>query len=356
VVNRHDDPAPLFECTKDNCSLRAAIIAANKEPGKNIITFARDDTDDPFTLSISGTDEDEAAEGDLDIRSDVIILGNGADKTIINGGGIDRVLHVQTTSASPQTKQTNVVIQGVTIRGGHALTGGRILNDKSKLTLNISVVRDNLATTVGGGIVNQDRAIAEINNSTNSTISGNISNISGGIHNSKNVSGDAFTTVTHSTITLNTSTNFLTGGAGIRNTEGTVSIKNSIVAGNKAGRLEEGLADCENEKATYNSLGYNLVGQNGDPNGCPTVYTDITLPRTIGTAINTTLQGVVPYHALVGGSPAIDAIPLGHENCLPPLTIKTTGGSIKPPQKKANLGQRTPNGYPPGRRLGSYRR
>jgi hypothetical protein len=320
--------------------LRAAIIAANKEPGKNIITFARDDTDDPFTLSISGTDEDEAATGDLDIRTDVIILGNGADKTTINGGGIDRVFHIQ--KATPTSPQINVVIQGVTIRGGRNSTiGGGILNGSGKLTLNSSVVRDNLATDFGGGIANSVGAAAEINNSTigpdneaffgggvvnlggtltvnNSTVSGNISTaggVGGGIYNTTTDSVGGVITITHSTITLNTSpSSLVAGGAGIQNIQGTVNIKNSIVAGNKAERL----ADCRNHKATYNSLGYNLVGQNGDANGCPTVNTDIILPGAIETAINTTRQGAVPFHALVGGSPAIDAIPLSQENCLPP--------------------------------------
>src|SRR3990172_4908821 len=64
----------------------------------------------------------------------------------------------------------------------------------------------------------------------------------------------------------------------------------------------------------------NLVGQNGSANGCAMGGTDIVLVGAIGTALDTNLvaqEGAVPYHALVLGGPAIDAIPLG-AHCTPP--------------------------------------
>ena len=47
-----------------------------------------------YTLSISGSGEDAAFTGDLDITDDLTITGAGWATTIIDGGGIDRVMHV----------------------------------------------------------------------------------------------------------------------------------------------------------------------------------------------------------------------------------------------------------------------
>ena len=67
-------------------------------------------------------------------------------------------------------------------------------------------------------------------------------------------------------------------------------------------------------------MGHNLVGQNSSANGCATGGTDIVLAGAIETALKTNLvaqEGAVPYHALVLGGPAIDAVPLGAQ-CMPP--------------------------------------
>ena len=49
--------------------------------------------DGTFTLSREGRGENGGQTGDLDVTQPLTIIGNGADKTIIDGGGIDRVLH-----------------------------------------------------------------------------------------------------------------------------------------------------------------------------------------------------------------------------------------------------------------------
>ena len=113
---RLDDPLPQPEfCAQGDCSLREAIIIANSNTSANtsIITF---DVDGTFTLTQSGFGEDQAHTGDLDIRKDVFVLGNGAGKTVIDGGGIDRVFDV--------AGRSTVGIQGVTIQGGIAWDGG----------------------------------------------------------------------------------------------------------------------------------------------------------------------------------------------------------------------------------------
>ena len=67
-----------------NCSLRAAIQEANAHAGLDTITFAAGLNGVPIQLTQVG-DDNTAASGDLDINSDITIMGNGAANTIIQG-------------------------------------------------------------------------------------------------------------------------------------------------------------------------------------------------------------------------------------------------------------------------------
>ena len=325
-------------CDAD-CSLREAIIAANTFGGtapvyKSIITFAVDGT---FTLTRSGANEDLASTGDLDINGgEIIILGNGADKTIIEGGGLDRVFHILNGAI--------VVIQGVTIQNGNTAGstdqyGAGLTNDGSQLTLNNSVVKNNAGSS-GAGIMNLNGGITEINDSTigpnnvaavsggglinnggtvtlnNSTISGNSASLGGGIY---NVNAGSVTTVNQSTITRNSASSASNGGGGVRNIADSIfNVKDSLIAGN----LSPGFKDCANSApVTFTSQGYNLFGENGSANGCPTTGTDIVLAGSISTVLNINLSAAgsdgTSHHALVQNGPAVDAIPLGGNCSLP---------------------------------------
>ena len=73
------------------CTLRAAIQEANALAGANTITLSAQ----TYTLTIQGFNEDNGAQGDLDIKSNLTINGAGAGSTIIDGNSIitsDRVL------------------------------------------------------------------------------------------------------------------------------------------------------------------------------------------------------------------------------------------------------------------------
>ena len=95
VVNTTDDEVNF----DGDCSLREAIIAANTDTavsgcaagsGADVITI-------PFgiyNLTVTGTGEDEAAVGDLDILESVTINGSVVGATIIDGQGSDRVFDV----------------------------------------------------------------------------------------------------------------------------------------------------------------------------------------------------------------------------------------------------------------------
>ena len=93
-----------------------------------------------YTITIPGAGEDCAASGDLDITDDLTIEGAGAQATIVDGGGLDRVFQV--LPAQAQCGRTGVVSPHVTISG-------------------LTIRNGNVAATgdVGGGIYNSIRAL-----------------------------------------------------------------------------------------------------------------------------------------------------------------------------------------------------
>ena len=226
-----------------DCSLREAIQAANTDfPVDACTAGSGDDTivvpAGLYVLSIlpDGTPDDNW-DGDLDVLGDLTISGAGAGSTIINGGGVDRVLHLDPYSAG-----LIVEVSGATIQGGStAGSGGGIANIKGTLTLNNSTVSGNEASSYGGGIYSG--GTLTLNNSevsgntagsygggiygsgtfTNSTISGNTASGNGG-----GISGCG--TITLSTISDNTAGS---NGGGVY-CSGTLSVIDLTVSGNTA--------------------------------------------------------------------------------------------------------------------------
>ncbi len=153
-VDRHDDKASASQClrlTGFDCSLRGAILFANQNPGEDTISIPGG----IYTLSITGTGEDFAASGDLDIRDDLVIR-TFAGEVIIDAADIDRVFEVFETAS--------VEMNGITIiEGQTTLNGGGVLN-KGSLTMNNVEVSSCSADGSGGGIDNQ--GFVEMSNST----------------------------------------------------------------------------------------------------------------------------------------------------------------------------------------------
>src|SRR5262245_55588245 len=89
-VDRTDDTAGATACTAapNDCSLRGAIITANGNAGADTINLQAGAT---YTLSITSTCENLAADGDLDITDTLTINGNDAT---IDGADIDRIFHI----------------------------------------------------------------------------------------------------------------------------------------------------------------------------------------------------------------------------------------------------------------------
>jgi len=195
------------------CTLRAAIQETNALAGADTINLPAG----TYTLSIAGANEDAAATGDLDITDDLTISGADQTTTIIDGGALDRVLHIHSGKT--------VEVTNVTVRNGDVPVidpsdcGGGIYNDGGTLSLTNSTITGNLAPWGGG--INNGGALTL----TNSTVSNNTAQDGAGISN-----GGALT-LTNSTVSNNTGSR---NGGGIENVGGTVTLTNSTVSGNSA--------------------------------------------------------------------------------------------------------------------------
>lgn len=186
--------------------------------------------------------------------------------------------------------QSTIVSNGA---GGDG--GGIFITIGGSLTGDTSGVENNSALGKGGNIFNKSSQTATL---TNVTISGGTAARGGGIDNTGTVNLNSVT------ITKNTAT---TGdGGGIFNDAGaTLNVRNTILAGNTdtGGQAP----DCA---GTLTSQGHNLVGMN---TGCTILAATGDLVGTGGSPIDPKLGplgsngGSTQTHALLAGSPAIDA-------------------------------------------------
>jgi len=247
--------------------------------------------------------------GELLVNRSVTINGPGADLLAVDGNAAGVVFQVMSTGP--------VTISDLTIKNGHAGSGGGIFNGGvGTLTIINSALSGNTAD-FGGGVYNGGSL-----NIVNSTISGNTANTEGaGVYNpvtvtiinstfsdnASKIAGGVFNTgtlvITNSTITNNTSM-FLAGG---------VVNLNNFQIGNTI--LNEGHASANiynNSTGVVMSLGYNLSSD--DASGILTGPGDrIGTNPMLGPLQNN--GGHTLTHALLPGSRAIDA---GNPNFKPP--------------------------------------
>ena len=134
-------------------SLRAAIQEANALAGDDVIILQSG----TYTLTRTGTGEDASFTGDLDVTSNLVILGAGAGRTFIDANEIDRVLDVRPGA--------NLVLSGVTIRNGAEINAAGIRN-AGTLELKDSIVSGNDASgainSLGGGIGNASGTLTPV--------------------------------------------------------------------------------------------------------------------------------------------------------------------------------------------------
>jgi fibronectin-binding autotransporter adhesin len=202
-------------------SLRAAIAYANTLTGARAISF------DP---SVFGTTPQTITLtlGQLEVTNPatMTINGPGAAQLTVSGCGASRVFDVSGSAA----------LLGLTISGGSADQGGGLRDDGGKLSLTGCVVSGNHAVYLGGGIDTEKNGSTTL---INCTISGNSAGIDGG-----GLSNSGSTSLTDCTVNNNSATSSLSGsknGGGLFN-QSTLSLTNVTVAGNSADDSGGGLA------------------------------------------------------------------------------------------------------------------
>jgi hypothetical protein len=234
VVTRYDDPAP-DGCLADDCSLREAVIDANQDQDLDRILLSAGTYE--LTLANVAGDEDLAATGDLDLTSNLELLGPGATMTTIDANQTDRVLHLLEL-LSPDAP--TYLIRGVRLTGGAHVFGAALLIQRNVASVeeceivgngtssSLAAVTASLFatltlrhTTVAGNAQNGILASQAAVTLENSTVSGN------GTPSARATSGGTLD-ARHSTIVAAASTDTAASATG---TDSKIQLRSSVVVG-----------------------------------------------------------------------------------------------------------------------------
>lgn len=224
LVTRTDDPTGGV-CEIGDCSLRQAVTASNVCGGVQTIRIPRG----TYQLSIPGRDEEANAQGDLDITDYTTMIGTGMP--VIDGGGLDRVLHVHEGSMAvlfgliiQNGHTTSLMSEDVGAIGDAAGSGAGIRND-GMMYIFFTVVRNNSTAAAGwGGGIYNNGLLMRI---THSIIEGNSAAAGGGILNRSR-----YFSVTYSTIQGNYSGGLGSAGGLLNAFGGIALISESAIINN----------------------------------------------------------------------------------------------------------------------------
>ncbi|NET93572.1 Ig-like domain-containing protein, partial [Okeania sp. SIO1H2] len=263
-------------------TLRAAIEEANAFPGENTIEFESSLSGQTITLS----------NVELDITSNIIINGLGANNLTISGNNASRIFDIQESTVTINDLAIAdgfvfgeeegggirniggiVTVNNSTIRNSQGFNGGGISNRDGVLTVNNSTVSGNNSSGNGGAISSQGGADGELT-INNSTISGNTSiGLGGGIYINTPAS---ISDIASNTIVLNTAID----GGGVFIAGGATRIEQSIIVGNNSNNVSGSFLGIEN-------------------------VIDVPIESVLETALQNN-GGPTETHNLIPGSPAID--------------------------------------------------
>ncbi|HHW77378.1 MAG TPA: DUF4214 domain-containing protein [Xanthomonadaceae bacterium] len=225
--------------------------------------------------------------GTLTVNSSVL-SGNTAPNW--SGGGIYNTGTLTVNNSTVSGNSTDG-------SGGGIRNGGR----SATATVNNTTLSGNSAQYGGGGI-NHESGTLTVRNSTlsgNSVLDSSTSSGGGGI----SIRGSA--TILNSTLSGNAAS--ASRGGGIHISRASLSIGNTLVAGNTGFNGKE----IYNTSGVFTSLGDNLFGENGTSGlvNVNPIASDIILPGPISTAIGPLANNGGPTltHLPVAGSPLINA-------------------------------------------------
>ena len=250
-------------CTGEACTLRAAIDAANAAPGAVVVPAGH------YTLE-GPAGEDADAGGDLDVQASLGIYGAGAGETVIDAAHVDRVLDVHGARGT-------VAVTGLTLRDGTTSGDGgglRVEPGGAFADLDGVSIESSQAAGLGGGIdisgpgrLVRSTVTADTADSgggiffgltggrfqvSDSTIAGNTATFGGGI------AAAADLTVVNSTVSGNDGGGLLSGG--------TVTLRSVTVAGNTASpRIPDGAGGIVANEGTVDVRNSVLADSHGGP-------------------------------------------------------------------------------------------
>ena len=217
--------------------------------------------------------------------------------SVISGNSEGGVFNRGTLTIDNSSISDNQVPQFYYYAAGGVTNRGTLIIENSTISGN--------GSRYGGGIVNYNTLTIE-----NSTISGNMAPFSGG-----GLINRGTATIQNSTISGNTASQSPSSGGGVVN-YGSVTFSHTLIAGNRAAaspEIQNGGPSCSLNPSRCRVIAnnFNLLGANGNSGitGFTPGPTDITpsvsLAQIIGPLRNN--GGPTQTHALVAGSPAIDA-------------------------------------------------
>jgi hypothetical protein len=300
----------------DVAGLIAAINASNANVGPDTINLAQGGT---YTLTyVAGPDSWHGPTG-LPIvqgfsetqRESLTINGNGSTIQRSGAPGIPefRIFHAL---------YANVILDSVVVKGGRGqgsrCGGGGLYLNVSNTVIRNSTITDNFGIE-GGGICNNNASTLMIENSTishNTGPGGEINNHAASL------------SISNSTIYDDQADSYRSDSiVDAFSPPGSIVIKNSIVASLTGGA---GI-DCYGFTAV--SRGHNIFSDSTC--GQNVAAGDLIIPNlSLGPLAHN--GGPTPSHALLAGSPAIDAIPLADCSNVGGLLILTDQRSIDRPQ------------------------
>jgi hypothetical protein len=308
TVDTTSDSGALTACTgaANDCSLRGAI---NNAAAGDTINFAASLTNATITLG-----------SEILLVRNITITGLGADKLTISGGGTARIFSYFGGST------LNFNLSGLTLANGsgsgadNGNQGGamHINGGATTTTFDGMVFRNNTGSLAAGALLFAGGA-CRISNSTFTNNSSSTGTVIYFISGSLEITNSTFSGNTGSFSTIysfgrpviiRNSTIVNNPGGGLYKDAGTLTLGNTIVAGNGGYDLSR------NGGSAINTNGGNLIGSNNSagPNfasaGQPNANADYV--GTSGSPINPLLGalgnygGTTPMYSLLSGSPAIN--------------------------------------------------
>ncbi len=243
------------------CTLREAIINANNNdqsgsadclagealPVTDQIVFDAATNSSPFVLNRTGTNENAAATGDLDITESLMITGNGADSvTEVDGNATDRVFEIREGAEVEMSRIAITNGGGVVDGAGIKVFNGRLeLTDAGVFSNSISG-GPGFGALTGAGIQSMDElsltSVSVLGNDIQGT--GNASGFGAGIH----IGTGGTLSVFDSLIRENTidTVDGSANGAGVYHHPADAGaftvIRNTILSGNRAATTGSGSA------------------------------------------------------------------------------------------------------------------